>query len=132
MAEMHSPGASEEVFLGDVGNPLYELDELLERFDNRLAIDKLALAKRHIDAELRVGLRIIGLRDGARVEYRTVLQRVLPVSEPKKSMRLWMPCRNFSNPSPRPVGTRLAKSGSTAACAAPTGTIALCLLRMSS
>lgn len=66
---------SKEVPLGDLGDPLCELDEALERFNNRLTVDNLALAKRYLEGELWVGLGLAGLGGGQGKEYRVVLHR---------------------------------------------------------
>lgn len=73
--------------LSDLYDPLDELDVLFERFADRLTFNNLALAKRYANSDLWLGLRLAGLRDGARVEYRAVLQGILPISGPPKNRR---------------------------------------------
>jgi hypothetical protein len=71
---------SENPSLGYGDDALHEFGELLERWNNRLTIDNLALAERYIKGELRIlvdgRLTGRGLDD---VECRAVLQRVTTV-----------------------------------------------------
>lgn len=75
---------SEEVLSRNPDDPLDELDELMERCDDRLAINNLALAKRYLKGELWVGLRLAGLGDWADEEYRAVLHGVLTIGGSQK------------------------------------------------
>jgi hypothetical protein len=45
---------SENAPLGYSDDALHELDELLDRWENRLTVDNLALAERYLKGELRL------------------------------------------------------------------------------
>src|SRR6185503_12535409 len=59
-------------------DPYSQLAELEKRFDNRLTIENLALAKRYLDGELRIG--IVCSAKWLPIEFCTVFQRELPIS----------------------------------------------------
>jgi hypothetical protein len=65
----------EDFRLDGVNHALDELAHLRKRWDHRLTVDNLALAKRYIDMELRI---VFAWQDGAH-EYRAILQREFPI-----------------------------------------------------
>jgi hypothetical protein len=70
---------SENAPLGYSDDALHELDELLDRWENRLTVDNLALAERYLKGEIRliVSFEKIGRADK---QFRAVLQGVLPIA----------------------------------------------------
>jgi hypothetical protein len=57
-----------------------KLDELSERWDNRLTIDNLALAKRYINGNLRAVADVRVSRGGSySKDFRAIFQRILPI-----------------------------------------------------
>lgn len=72
---------AEEFSTHQIESFLSKYTKLIERWDNRLTIDNLALAKRYIKSELRLVLCGSISRDGSDAKYyRAIFQGILPVS----------------------------------------------------
>lgn len=82
------PSALEDSLSEDIDDALYEVDELLERWNNRLSIDNLSLAKRYADGALNIAILWSRSIPDVKTEYFcTVFQRELDVGRSDEQRR---------------------------------------------
>lgn len=75
---------------------LNKLDKLMQRWDERLTLDNLALAERYLKGELRIHVHLLWASE----EFCAIFERKLPVSGPD-----WDAGRgNFGGVDPQPTG----------------------------
>lgn len=67
-------GFGDGVPIKDIDEALHEIDELLERWENRLSIDKLALAERYRENKLHLVVVWISVLPGKPHEYHATFE----------------------------------------------------------
>jgi hypothetical protein len=61
-----------------------EIDQLIERWNNRLTIKNLALAKRYLEAKMHLVIRWEWYTQGRSKQLRAILQRVLSIGPQRR------------------------------------------------